>query len=430
MVVGTVGTGDVLLAAVVDTLEDAMAVFDGCGRIVTANAAMIELAGFDLSHSAGRSLLELPSTPFTESNASGIRALHDFVGHVLRTGEPLHDDETTRRDADGRRVRISRRLTPVRDGAEVIGALLVMRDTTSSTSSVFRDAVVGMARLDWQHAVLEVNPAFERLVGRSQDELDGCPFLSLLEPVDRPDAARRLAALAVDVDSFHVEQRFSRPDGTVTWASTSASVIPGGQLEGRRAVVVVQDIDERKRLEAMNSELRESERNLLGSLAWEASHDPLTGLVNRRGFLVALEQALGTATVRQVGLLFVDLDGFKAVNDGFGHEAGDAVLVEVGRRIRACTRAEEVVARLGGDEFTVLLHADHERSLASICARIELALLDPVAVGAGSVHVGASIGMAVSGGDHRLDANDLLRAADQDMYRAKERSRPGHTNLV
>ena len=422
------GTGDVLLAAVVDTLEDAMTVFDREGRILAANAAMVELAGFDLSHSAGRSLLDLPSTPFTESNASGIRALHDFLCHVLRTGESLHDDDTTRRDSTGRAVRISRRLTPVRDGDEVIGALLVMRDTTSSTSSVFRDAGVGMAKLDWQHAVLEVNPAFERLVGRSQDELDGCAFVSLLDPVDRPEAARRLAALAVDREAFQAEQRFVHPDGTVRWGSTSASVIPGGELAGRRAVVVVQDIDERKRLEAMNGELRESERNLLSSLAWEASHDPLTGLVNRRGFLVALEHALTTVTVRQVGLLFLDLDGFKAVNDGLGHEAGDAVLVEVGRRIRACTRAEEVVARLGGDEFTVLAHAYHRQGLTSICARIELALLDPVLVGDELVRVGASIGVAVADGTR--DANDLLRAADQDMYRVKERNRSRHTNLV
>ena len=423
------GTGDVLLGAVVDTLEDAMTVFDGCGRILTANAAMVELSGLDLSLSAGRTLLQLPSTPFTDSNAAGILALHDFVTHVLRTGQSLHDDDTTRRDAAGRPVRVSRRLTAVRDGDEVVGALLVMRDTTSSTSSVFRDAVVGMARLDWQHAILEVNPAFERLVGRSQEELYGCTFVSLLEPVDRPEAARRLDALAIDGDAFHVEQRFSNPDGSVRWGGTSASVIPGGQLEGRRAVVVVQDIDERKRLEAMNSELRESERNLMSSLAWEASHDPLTGLVNRRGFLVALEQALSAGSGRPVGLLFVDLDGFKSVNDAFGHDAGDAVLVEVGRRIRACTRAEEVVARLGGDEFTVLLHADHDRSLAGICARIELALLEPVVVGDELVSVGASIGVAVSGRDRRREANDLLRAADQDMYRVKARNRSAHTNV-
>ncbi len=162
---------------------------------------------------------------------------------------------------------------------------------------------------------------------------------------------------------------------------------------------------------------------LTDDLVHLARYDPLTDLPNRAVFLDRLHFALQLARRRKhhVALLFIDLDGFKPVNDRFGHAAGDAVLVEVAQRLQARVREIDTVARLGGDEFAVLLDGiDLERAEA-ICERILTALVSGVETADHLVTVSASIGLAVGSGDQR--ANDLLRDADLAMYEAKARGK-------
>jgi diguanylate cyclase (GGDEF)-like protein len=153
-----------------------------------------------------------------------------------------------------------------------------------------------------------------------------------------------------------------------------------------------------------------------------AHHDALTGLPNREHLEAELERAVARASrhLRRVALLFIDLDGFKGVNDRFGHAAGDRLLVRVGERLRAALRAEDFVARLGGDEFVVLLDDPHEALDAARAAAGLLGALDRgVALPGGCVAaVGASIGIALFP-DHGIDAPGLLAAADAAMYRVK-----------
>jgi diguanylate cyclase (GGDEF)-like protein/PAS domain S-box-containing protein len=151
----------------------------------------------------------------------------------------------------------------------------------------------------------------------------------------------------------------------------------------------------------------------------QAFHDPLTGLANRALFQDRLEHALLRAarTFDQVGVLFLDLDDFKTVNDGLGHAAGDALLRVVGERLRSELRPEDTVARLGGDEFAVLLEAVPDREAArATAARLLDALRPPLELAGRTVVASASIGAVV--GDS--SAGDLLRDADVAMYRAKE----------
>jgi diguanylate cyclase (GGDEF)-like protein len=153
-----------------------------------------------------------------------------------------------------------------------------------------------------------------------------------------------------------------------------------------------------------------------------AHHDPLTGLANRTLLLQELERTLARGRRREgssVGLLFLDLDGFKAVNDTLGHIAGDQLLTEVARVLRECVRPSDVVARLGGDEFTVILTDLHSKEDAdAVAARILGRLQEPVQVRAGSIHTGASIGIALTAG-RSVIATDLLHEADAAMYKAK-----------
>jgi diguanylate cyclase (GGDEF)-like protein len=151
-----------------------------------------------------------------------------------------------------------------------------------------------------------------------------------------------------------------------------------------------------------------------------ATHDPLTGLVNRSLLRDRLSAALERARAagRAVGLLFCDIDGFKPINDRFGHRAGDDVLVEVARRLLGATRETDVVSRYGGDEFVILLEDADEVVARSVIERVRAALAQPIRLDEGTdVQVRVSVGLAVDPG--RGDLDELLAQADSAMYRIK-----------
>jgi len=163
-------------------------------------------------------------------------------------------------------------------------------------------------------------------------------------------------------------------------------------------------------------------RRAESKLAALAVYDPLTGLPNRRLLMERLEQALTEFSHgRPATLLFLDLDGFKALNDSFGHEAGDQVLLHVAGQLTAATRADDTVARLGGDEFVVLCEDATIDAAAVVAARIADALRVPVTLAGQPVTVTASIGIASATAGH--NAFELLREADAAMYRAKNLGR-------
>ena len=167
----------------------------------------------------------------------------------------------------------------------------------------------------------------------------------------------------------------------------------------------------------------------LNTLTEERRHqavtDELTGLGNRRYLLDELDRSFGTLDGahrgqgrRRLALLLIDLDHFKEINDSFGHPTGDALLRQIGPRIGGAVRPGDVVARLGGDEFAVLLSGADAAAATEVAERITSALVAPITVDGASLHVGASIGIAVAP-EHAADTAELLRCADVAMYRAK-----------
>ncbi len=164
-------------------------------------------------------------------------------------------------------------------------------------------------------------------------------------------------------------------------------------------------------------------------IAHQALHDTLTGLPNRALLLDRLRLALvrSRRASALTGVLFVDLDRFKVVNDSSGHEAGDRLLVEVARRLDGVLRSGDTIARLGGDEFVILCEAlEHEREALHLAERVQLHLLSPFELSAGEQHlITASIGIAVAQASE-TDAEGLLRDADAAMYRAKDLGRARH----
>ncbi len=241
------------------------------------------------------------------------------------------------------------------------------------------------------------------LVGRS-------PFDFILEEF-WPRIRERAARLLAHGERLPpIEIRIRRLDGTILDVETTGAVIEDG---GRRVIQsVIRDISERKALEA--------------ELWRRAHHDPLTGLPNRLLFFDRLGQALHRCRRegRSGALLSLDLDGFKLVNDGHGHDAGDALLVEVARRLRAQVRRVDTVARLAGDEFALVLYpVEGAAAVEAVGRRILRALRDPIEHRGRRLQVAASLGATLFPHDgDRADA--LLKKADLALYRAKDRG-PG-----
>ena len=234
----------------------------------------------------------------------------------------------------------------------------------------------------------------------------------LFHPEDRHLIGAEIDDAPHKDEPYDFEHRIVRPDGKVLWVHRRGQVVRGDRGETLRIIGTIRDITKQKALE---------ER-----LQYQAFHDPLTDLPNRRLFIDRLKQALRRTRrqkERKVAVLFMDLDNFKVVNDSLGHEVGDQLLVAVGQRLEGCLRTGYVVARFGGDEFTVLLEGVSDARHAEEAAeRITRELSAPFSIEGHLVFVTTSIGIvlsdAVGGG-----SEDLLRAADIGLYRAKDKGK-------
>lgn len=223
-------------------------------------------------------------------------------------------------------------------------------------------------------------------------------------PNDLPHVREALDRALRSGEAFSVDHRVVRPDGSERFVHSQGELIAGS--DPPRVLGTVHDITERKALEAL--------------LAHRASHDALTGLPNRALFTDRLEQSLLRAqrVEQNVAVLFLDLNGFKHVNDTLGHDAGDELLRAVGTRLGPCLRPHDTLARLGGDEFTLLLDGVDEEGAILVAERIAAGLRTPFIVEGQEFRISASIGIALgmAGKNH---AGELLRMADLAMYEAK-----------
>jgi diguanylate cyclase (GGDEF)-like protein len=202
---------------------------------------------------------------------------------------------------------------------------------------------------------------------------------------------------------------FSRP--TIEAAAVLAGYVGAAMINARLYAALSQS---ESQLRVLTDELRR-----------RATHDSLTGLANRDLARQLLDSSLGARTAGLVGLLFCDLDKFKAINDRLGHEAGDDLLCQVAERLSACVRGDDLLARLGGDEFLIVLpNVPDLEAVTQVGQRVLEALTEPFQLGDERVQVGASVGGVVGERDsEQIQAVDLLRDADAAMYAAKNRGR-------
>ena len=325
----------------------------------------------------------------------------------------------------GRPFRFSRPSTPAR--AEVsftvsrspAGEVVVeveapgLRPTTSRESRdarrwqrLFEDTSLGACVVTLDGYVVEANQVLLAMLDRPAEQVVGALFHDFAAPDDttRLDRERLLRT-----GRATMEKRYRRGDGREVWLRVTASLVV--EDDEHRILSIVEDTTDVRRAQAQ--------------LAHRADHDPLTGLPNRerlRRRLWSLLEDVRAGTIPGVGLLFLDLDRFKVINDSLGHATGDRLLREVATRLQRSTPADDLLARLGGDEFA-LVTRDH-RHAAALAAHLVAVLEAPFVLDGREMTVGASIGVAVreggpGTGDDLADEHAVLREADTAMYAAK-----------
>ena len=392
------------------------------GTIRYASPALGRILGYGPEERAGGSIFDL----LHPEDVAGTREL--FAEGLRRPGVPLKIEVRQRhKDGSWRHVEVTgtNLLDDPSTGAVVLSSRDVtdrkraeeaLRESEARFRAIFEQSSDALLVHDGAGMMVDCNPEACRSLGYSREELLSLSVedfgLKLVSDEEGLDRDGMLWERVMDADPGEVAGvvlgMHRRKDGTTFPVEVRLSGVDYG---GRRLILAsCRDLTERRAME--------------GRLAHMAFHDSLTGLPNRALFKERLSRTLGRADRdgEPVCLLFLDLDGFKEVNDRHGHEAGDALLAAAAGRIGRCLRPSDTAARMGGDEFAVLLEGLGPERAREVATRIGEALGAPFAVGGEEARVGASVGVACAVPGQK-DAAELLGEADREMYRAKKRGR-------
>jgi diguanylate cyclase (GGDEF)-like protein/PAS domain S-box-containing protein len=288
-----------------------------------------------------------------------------------------------------------------------------LRETKERFQRVFTEGSVGMAVVGPDYMFMEVNAALCQMLGYEHDELMRLGVKAVTHPDDYEHGAEQSREMfAGRGGSYKLEKRYLKKTGEEVWVNVSVSVVRDENGKPVYSIGIIQDVTERRRAER--------------ELQFLALHDTLTELPNRTLFTDRLEQAIIAARRdgSSFGLMVMDMDGFKDVNDSLGHPSGDHLLRQMAVRLKGALRGTDTVARLGGDEFGVLPLSTSTVDATTVAARKILGALQvPFEIGEAKIDAGLSIGI-VQFPEHGRDAETLLRRADVAMYVAK-RNRTG-----
>ncbi len=276
----------------------------------------------------------------------------------------------------------------------------------------FERSMVGMAATGPDKRWIEVNDSLCDMLGYTRTELLSMTWENITHEDDLTNNMELFQrVLQGDLEEFVLDKRFIRKDGSVLMAHLAARSVRNPQGKVDYFVVILNDV----------TEMRNQQRQL----EILVHHDPLTGIPNRLLFNDRLEMALAVAHRHgtKLAVCFMDLDGFKPVNDTFGHAVGDLLLINVAKRMQAISRSSDTVARLGGDEFALILaDISDKQECLQMLSRIMETIALPFSLDGREILISTSIGVTLYP-DDQADGENLLRHADQAMYLAKQSGR-------
>ena len=295
---------------------------------------------------------------------------------------------------------------------ERVNLMQALYASESMFRSIFENAAIGVTLTDTQRRFVRCNPAFARLLGYAESEIVGRSFAEFTHPEDIAANEESYRALtAGEIDHFALDKRYLRKDGGVVWVRLTVSLVPSDATSGPFTIGMMEDVTSRKEAEAR--------------IRYLATHDGLTDLPNRNLMQDRIAQAIGHARRggRQIALMYLDLDRFKVINEGFGHPFGDAVIRSAAERLKSLVRESDALARHSGDEFLILL-ADLRKSadVYVVAQKILDGFAQPFSLEGREVFVGASIGVSTFPND-ATDADTLVANASAAMFRAKDLGR-------
>jgi diguanylate cyclase (GGDEF)-like protein/PAS domain S-box-containing protein len=387
------------------------------GHISIANPTAAEILDRDLSALRGMSI-DGALIVGTGSDQAGqpLPVLAD-----MQRGKYYVVQEARLARGDGMSFEAEYAIAPMRENKETTGYVLTLRDVTERkqaeselrlAATVFDHTSEGLLVADSGERVTKVNRAFTAITGLSEKEVVGQPIRSILFFDDK--VYRDTMTDLQKNGQVEWEQWCKNKAGDRYAARQALSLVRGADGEVQQFAAILNDITERK--------LDEEQ------IRYQANYDQLTGIPNRALFMDRLARLVieSRRTKTNIGLMFIDLDGFKAVNDSLGHDAGDLLLKQTADRLNFCVRESDTVARLGGDEFTVIMPLiDSIESTVVVAERILQSLTDPFDLDGQEGRISASIGISIYP-EQADDDKQLLHKADVAMFHAKSQGKANY----
>ncbi len=314
------------------------------------------------------------------------------------------DHQTSNGETQARVGRLMGLARALRADAEAVQAALSLAERRFQAT--FLHAPVGIAHVGMDGSFLMANPRFSQITGYSTDELMRTGFQEITHPDDLDADVAQLARLhAGEFQRYTMEKRYIRPDGSIVWINLTVAMVRDDTGHPEFYVAVIEDM----------SDMRQA--------YYDSAHDPLTGLLNRRGFVEHAERVLGRAAhdAQPVSLVYLDLDGFKALNDRCGHSAGDRCLVDIARMMEAMVRPADAIGRMGGDEFVLLFSGLSGRKTANAVERFRQALTQMSIVE--GQRISGSFGLVTVVPNAGMSLENMIGRADEAMLQAKRGGR-------
>jgi diguanylate cyclase (GGDEF)-like protein/PAS domain S-box-containing protein len=404
-------------AQILGATSNGIVALDLAGNITLANPAAADLLNRDAAAMQGLSIERV----FVYGSG------HDSAGKPipikaqLLQGPHYVDREVQLARTDGESFEATYVVVPVTENRNTIGYVITFRDITRRRRAeaemrlagvVFDHSPEGIVVADAKGRVTKINPAYRRISGNENAHVLGKQLAEVLFTESKSPSS--VLDMLQGSDQTQWEQWCKSTAGRRYAARISVSVVRDHTGSIQQYVAIIADVTQRK----LDEE----------KIIYQANYDQLTSLPNRTLFMDRLTRLVleGRRAKTSIGLMFIDLDGFKAINDNLGHDAGDVLLVSTARRLEKCVREADTVARLGGDEFTVIMPLiDNFDAAGFVAARIIKSLTEPFDLGGREGNVSASIGISLLPAQAST-AQDLLHNADVAMYHAKRQGKANY----